>query len=344
MSIVASEVKFYKAANNNDLAGNGGVISSTEIVTNVINNLFPNVTDAERTAGVTRYRKMFMRNLNTAELILYLGKIWISIRSTAGDYFRIRLGTDTDIQSDAELYSGWKGAGLVSSPATAGDGTITVEFDTNDGVADTDTIRITDGVNTQDVVVNGAPVWGGNAATLTLTDVLTHDFAVGTRVGVLVSVGHITPDDDSWTENAAGDGVYDETTYPLTLYNVGTITDSWTLTFADASNFSVVGASEGSVGSGDINTDFQPVNGGSYYFKLDKNGWGGTWAAGDTITFNTIHSGQAIWVKEIVPAGVASYANNTVTLGWKGESASTLTTTTTTTTTTTSSTFTTTTT
>jgi len=87
MTIIASDVKFYKAATNNDLAGNGGRISATEIVDDTLNNLFPNVSSAERVAGLTRYRKMFLRNENVEDLILYHTDLWVGTQSVGEDYF-----------------------------------------------------------------------------------------------------------------------------------------------------------------------------------------------------------------------------------------------------------------
>jgi len=328
MTIIASDIEFYKAATNNDQAGNGGRISASQIVDDVLNNLFPNVTSAERVAGLTRYRKMFLRNENAEELILYHTDIWIGTRSTGDDYFRLHEGTDTDTQTDAEGYSDWAGSGLLDVLGSIGDPTIDVEYDTNDGVSDGSKIIITDGVNSEENEVDGAPVWVGNVATLTLSNALGFDFAIGSKVATMVDLGNVVPSDDSWLETSAL-GTYDEDTYPLTLYNVGSVTDSWTLTFSDGTNFTVVGAQSGSAGSGDINTDFKPSNGPSYYFELDKDGWGGSWVAGDTITFNTVHAGKGVWVKEVVPAGIDSVANNKVVVNWEGESANVLTTTTT---------------
>jgi len=333
MTIASSDVVFYQSENVNDVAGsNGGGIGSTEVVDYILNNLFQNVTHDERVAGVTRYRKMFVRNENVEDLVLYHCHLWISILSTGGDYFRIKPGTDTDVQSAAEGYSNWAGSGTLAANITAGDGSLQVTYDAANGVYDGATIRVDDGVHVESMVVSGAPAFVGNTATINVTGTFTNNFSSGsgTIVSTKINLGNIVADSGSWVETSAT-GTYDEAGYPLTVYNKGTVTDSWTLTFSDATNFSVSGASTGSVGSGDINTDFQPTNGSSYYFLLDKDGWGGNWQAGDTITFTTTHAGYGVWVKEVVPAATGSLAGNLVALEWEAESASTVTTTTTTT-------------
>jgi hypothetical protein len=321
MSIAASDIKFYKATNNNDTATNGDRIGTTQVTDGSLNNLFPNVSSAERVAGKTRYRKMFLRNENTGDLAMYSGEIWIATRSLAADYFQLKAGTDTDQQTDAEGYSNWAGTGLLANAYGSGESSIEVDFDTTTGVWDGAPIHIDDGSNELDTTVVGTPSWVGNTATFTISGELGNNYsATTTIVSTIVALDTIEKSTDSWVESSST-GTYDETTYPVVPYNVGSVTDAWTLTFSDASNYSVAGTNTGSVGSGDISNDCQPANGSSYYFNIDKDGWGGSWALGDTVTFNTVHAGKGIWVKEVVPAGIASYSNNTVELGWRGESA-----------------------
>jgi len=321
MSIAKSDIEFFKATNNNDTAGNGGRISTTQITDNSLNNGSPNISSAERIAGLTRYRKEFLRNKNTSDLTMYSGEIWIGTRSTSDDYYQLKEGTDTDVQSAAEAYANWCGAGLLGAAAGSGESSIEVDYGAASGVWDGAPVHIDDGANEVDLTVNGAPSWIGNTATLTLSAVLGYNFsATTTVVSTIVALDQVKTATGSWVETSTS-GTYDETTYPVTIYNVGTVTDSWTLTFTDATNFSVTGTNTGSVGSGDINTDFQPANSSSYYFLIDKDGWAGTWAAGDTVTFTTTHAGKSYWVKEVVPAAIASYSNNTVVLDWRGESA-----------------------
>ncbi len=327
MSISVSDIKFYKALNNNDLDGNGGRISSTQITTNVLENLFPNVTNAERVAGLTRYRKFFMRNENLSEYDLDDTKLWIGTRSLAADYFQFKAGTDSDIQSDADDYTDWAGAGILNTALSSGESTIIVDFDVASGVYDGAEIHIDDGTNEEKLTVDGAPSWANLTATLTISGETQNAYATpaSTVVSTVVDLDSLETGMSDWVEN--GTFTYDEDTYCPSeatedwLYNKGTVTDDWTLTFSGASDFSCSGANTGSVGSGEITTDFTPANGSSYYFKIDKDGWGGSPANGDTLTFSTTHAGKDIWAKEVVPAATVSYASNVVQLDWEGESA-----------------------
>lgn len=86
MSILAADLKFYLSggADNSDPdASLGGVISTTEITTDTLNNLFDDVTGDEHTAGDTEYRAIFFKN-NSAETA-YNAKIWIESNTTAAD-------------------------------------------------------------------------------------------------------------------------------------------------------------------------------------------------------------------------------------------------------------------
>lgn len=135
-----------------------------------------------------------------------------------------------------------------------------------------------------------------------------------------IDVGEVITASSSWSETSVA-GTYDESTYPLVMYNDGTEQDNWTLTFTNATNFTVSGANEGSVGTGNTGVDFEPTNAntGQPYFKIDKTGWGGTWAVGETITFTTAPAAQALWLKEVVPAGIAQESNNLIPVGYYAE-------------------------
>jgi hypothetical protein len=65
MAITAANLKFYKCATWTEGATHGGAIDTgSEITSGVSQNIFDNVTDAERTTGVTMYRKIYLRNEN----------------------------------------------------------------------------------------------------------------------------------------------------------------------------------------------------------------------------------------------------------------------------------------
>ena len=129
---------------------------------------------------------------------------------------------------------------------------------------------------------------------------------------------------DNWGESSTS-GTYDETTNPPIVDHIGSVEQTWTITFSDATNFSCSGDTLGSVGSGSIGGgDFAPNNTdfSKPYFTLTDGTppWGGTWAASETITFKTHPAAAAIWEKRTVPAGADSLSGNKVVVAISGES------------------------
>lgn len=326
MAIQSSDVKFYKALANNDTNANGGKISSTLVVSNSVGNVFPNVTATERTSGLTRFRKLFIKPTNADDSVLYNCDLFMGSLSSGEDYHLMKSGTDTDVQSDASGYTNWWGTGSLQSAISSGESSLLVNFQGATGIFSGEDVwaRLIDFNDTniwEDVKVVGSPSWAGDTATVTISGELQNAYSSSSKFCSFVDMGDLETTITGWTETSAS-GTYDESNFPVTLYNNGTVSDDWTLTFTTASSFSVSGLSVGSVGTGNINSDFSPVNAsGGYYFTIDKDGWAGSWAAGETITFTTRHAARPVWIKEIVPAGANSHSNNVLSLNWKGETA-----------------------
>lgn len=87
MAIVASDIKKYLsggAGNSDPNASLGGVISSTEIVNDSLNNLFAAAAAAEAEAGSTKYRAIFIKNTH-ATLTLTDPKVYIDTNTPSAD-------------------------------------------------------------------------------------------------------------------------------------------------------------------------------------------------------------------------------------------------------------------
>lgn len=105
MPVVASDVKYFLSGGASNAVVNdslGGVISSTEIVNNTLNNLFDNVTGGEATSGDVEYRCLYVKNTHATD-DLDTVKVWLGSNTPAP-------GTETAIGLD---------------PAGVGDGTST---------------------------------------------------------------------------------------------------------------------------------------------------------------------------------------------------------------------------
>lgn len=328
MSISASEIKLYRSSVVNNVSTNGGGMSNVEIVSNVLNNLFPNVTQAERTAGVTRYRKAFCKLHDSGDETLYNHRTWIKTQTPAADYIQIKQGTNTDTQADASSYTDWLGCGRLNAAASADATSIDVLFETNSGIGSPDATNtqlawISDGTNEEFITVIGAS-WVSNVATLTLQNGLSYSYDTygnaGTVVAGVIDFGDTTSSVDNIVVTSSSGNFVESY---LTVANIGCVEDSWTITFTSATAFTCSGANTGSVGTGNVTDDpFAPSNpAGGNYFSIAAAAWGGSWASGDTVTFDTHHAAHAIWIKEVVAAGTASYSNNNPTLRQSGESA-----------------------
>jgi hypothetical protein len=332
MSILASEIKFYRSVAVNDTTSNGGRMSSNEIVDNVKNNLFPDVPQAERTAGSTKYRKAFIKFANDDDLEAIDPKVFVETFTPAQDKITIFPGTFIDTQNDITGSERQYGCGQLNANVSAAATEIQV---LTEGAAlncfqDGDTIRISDKPNVSSptgneeyAVISGAPSYVGDVATITLAAGLVNGYsASNTRVASCIEADDTA---GSYTDPVVGSsaGTFDDETYPSVIDSVGGVTQNWTITFTSATAFNLVGDILGSMGGGTISSDFAPNNStfSKPYFTLNHLAWGGTWANGDTLTFTTHPAAIPIWYKRTVPASCPSLSGNKVIVGVDCESA-----------------------
>lgn len=351
MGVDVLEVKLFRALTNSDLSANGGRESYNVIVSGVMNNLFPNVSHGERTAGATRYRKMFMRNTDDEQFFLFNSRFWVDKISTAEDYFRIAIGTPTDTQADVGGHK-YVGTGRSTAARTAGQTQVFVNFgdDDLDGVlAPGDKLYITskktidDTGNDEEFAEIDSIAWAGSLATIDLVDPLQFSYPISyidggttyyTRIGVYLELGDLNSYADAHVVTSAS-GTFDATNNPVEGDNESSVEDSITVTFTSPTAFTVAGTFLGALGGGVIGSDFAPTNPSTSrpYFTIPSVAWGGSWLAADTLEFDTHPASGAIWVKEVIPAGSSAFSNNVVEMAFYGESGPEPSTTTTTTTT-----------
>jgi hypothetical protein len=321
MAIIDDQIKFYKSIYVNDSLTNGGRIGTTLMIDDSLNNLFRNVQSAERATGIDLYRKFFIKNENPNDLSLENPKFRIANVSSGESYFEITDGTDQDNQSAADDYTDWYGSGYLHANINSGESSFSVDCKKPSGYPSGSLLKISHGIQQAEVLMIGSPSWNGNLATINISGEVGFNFLKDvTVVSAILPLANLTPSFSNWMETSVG-GSYDETTYPIILYNIGAITESWTLTFTSSTTFSVSGAIVGDIGSGSITNSFIPVNESSYYFNLNKDGWIGSWLSGDTITFNTVHAAKSVWAKESVPVGAGSQGNDLCQFKLTGESA-----------------------
>lgn len=328
MPILDSEILFYKSLGVTDVAAtNGGRMSANRVVSGVKNNLLPDIGRAERTSGGSTLRKEFCKFANDDDLDALSVRLWQD-RPTAGDdYVCWYMGDQRGFQAALTGSERKYGCANLASNATAGSSTLVVTLEHADlssifqagdviCISDKATATAVSG-NEEFRTISGAPVVVGTQVTITTSTPLGHDYttAASARVSTVYEAGTVAASVDNWAETSTL-GTYDESAHPVALDHIGTVEQTWTLTFTDATHFTLIGDTLGAVGTGSTAADFAPSNPDftKPYFTLDAAGWGGPWAALDTVVFQTHPAAVPYWVDRATPAGASVIASSTQTM------------------------------
>lgn len=326
MAITESDFEWRKALNNSDTDSNGGRMGTAAIVHNVKNNLLPDITQTQRVAGLTRYRKLFALVLNVDDLSLQNGYAHLSRVSQGDDFFTLFAGTQRDTQAGIATPRMYAIAPLSSNPAAGGAVfTLTLEdASLASCFVDGDSIWIGDDENGEyfhnvDFETSGTSV----TVTLNTGNSLATGYAAGdARCATLLPVtGDVAAGVSDWSETSAT-GTYDESAHPVEVNNIGCSEDDWLLTFTTSTAFTVSGTYAGELAAGDVSVDYAPANAaeGGVYFTMRAAGWGGTWQPGDTVSFSTHPASLPLWLRETVPAGAAAISASVPEVTITGES------------------------
>lgn len=335
MTILSSDLKYYKSLAVLDGPTNGGRFSTNEAVSGIPNSVWPDVLKPERDAGSTLYRKLFFK-VNSINADIFAGvDLWNEIPTPADDWMIMFAGTPTDTEATLSETT-FFGAGVLKNAVVA-TGTsiiVTVEDDTIVGMfQDGDKIRITNkstptsGIGTEDITtINGAPSVSGSDVTIALDDALANDYDAGIRVHSILEHGDVQATTDSVVVTSSA-GTFDDTTYPIAGVNAGAQDEEITLTLAEAGlasaglNFTVVGSVSGALATGNTASDYTPDDGTNDMFTVLAAGWGGTYAINDTVVFNTNSATVPFWLKRVIPAASSYLAANSNTTIAYGQSA-----------------------
>lgn len=332
MSISSSEIKWRKPAEISDVGTNGGRMVFQEIISGVQEGVFANVSEAERTSGSEVWRKVFIQIDNAANLEFIDPKIFVESVTPGEDNLVFIVGdqnnTETQLTGTEQKY----GAGTLSASVTAGGFIINV--DVEDAALDIFKngmkIRISEKTdvytagNQEFNIIDSAASYVGNNIELTLDNALANNYSnlTPTKVASTLEPGTI----ESIVQNfsvSSGSGTYNDTSYPIELFNKGTIEQDWVATFTSASDYNLVGDIAGAVGSGNTASNFSPTNPetGASYLTILSAGFGGTFVSSDTISFTTSPCAVGLWYNRNVPVGAASISGNGAHVGISGESA-----------------------
>jgi hypothetical protein len=329
MPIIKAELKFYKSATVSDGSTNGGRMSATPITSGAVNNLFEAAGETERAAGSLKYRKIFMKVENDADLTLFDGKVFLDKNTPGDDRHSFFPGTQTDTQASISGSERQYGGGNLDQNVSALDTTLDVLVETGNTAVfqDGDLIRITDkqtlegAGNEEFVTISGAPSILGDVVTLTFTPALANGYSASvSRVQSVYSPGNVKTVVDNLQVTSAS-GTFNINN--LLGDNISTVEQTWTLTFTSPTAFTISGNTLGSQGSGSVGGGAAPNNPNftKPYFVMQAAGFGGTFAINDTIVFQTHPASVPIWLKKTVPNGATVQGNNTSSMVLKGETA-----------------------
>jgi hypothetical protein len=171
---------------------------------------------------------------------------------------------------------------------------------------------------------------------LSLSQPLTHAFPIEkTLVASAVVYGTIyartsVPFDQQtwtnvWNDVLIGSSVaaqYNNTQFPIIVTNASCIAESWIALFTSATSFNLVGKNVGQIITGSlIANNAAPINPntGEPYFTIPAGGWGGGWASGNVLRFNTYAANVPVWVIQAIAQGVATSTDYTLALELRGD-------------------------
>jgi hypothetical protein len=274
---------------------------------------------------------VFIHVVNDEGLALLAPKIYVAAPTKGDDRVTIFAGTYTNTQSGITGTEQQYGSGTLNTNVSQGATTcaVLVEGPADDIFKAGMTVRISDRQtvdsigNEQFLVLASDASYAGAVATLTFTTPLSYNFS--TASPTYVSSVYAPPDVQASIADFAlvsAAGTFDSIAHPIQPNNVGSIEQLWTVTFTSSTSYTVTGDTVGSVGPGTVGTNFVPANPAfsKPYFVLPSAGFGGTFAAGNTLQFRTHPAAVPVWYRRVVPPGATSISANKVSVVVDGES------------------------
>lgn len=333
MPVQRTDIVYVRPAVVNDSNLNGGEMGTILIVDGVSANIFPVVSQAQRIAGNPgQWRKVFIRNQELLGSGLFNTWAYIENPTPAEDMVFLAAATLTDTQGDLSsprLYGcGWLSATIVGGVSSLSvlveDGDVHI-FQVGDRIRISDKTDVDDLTGNEEYRILTSVSWSGDVATLGIDSPLDNGYSAvsqATRVASQVDLSTIQGSITAPVITSVG-GTYDHTNFPILAHNKGSVRQNITLTFTSSTAFTLVGDALGSLGSGNISgVNCAPNNPavGAPYFTINASGFGGSFQAGDSITFSVVPSAKSVWLKRVIPVNTPSMSGNRFILVIEGES------------------------
>lgn len=338
MTILASELKPYYAADMSNLSTSGGrprpAAAANLISSGALQNVFPHVFRAQRLAGCLndpQHRKIFWRNCNDADETLFAPSTYLFRPNPSDAWVWKVIGTMRSTKADLTGSEAKYGPGLLNTTviATATSVIVDVKHAHMTGcfavgrptrISDKEAAGSTTG-NEEEFTPSAVSVVGTQVTLTVPAPGLSNGYAAGATVFSVYypAAGELECTVDNWSENT---NTYDETTYAVLGDNIGTDEQTWTITKLTATTFSCTGDTLGLLSTtGSTASDYAPVNPANSkpYFTLKAAGWLGALPDGYTLTFQTHPPCLPVHEFREWPAAVASFAGDGITSVLEGE-------------------------
>lgn len=121
MSIQTGDIALLASA---DTDSSGGAASGSSITGGVQNNLFPDVSDADRIAGIETDRKVFWKNNNLTDAALAPSLYLSAVPTTSTLYVGFGVDSAHDADGDAGNLIAWTANAVVSVESDGADGRV----------------------------------------------------------------------------------------------------------------------------------------------------------------------------------------------------------------------------
>jgi len=318
MTILRPEIQLRKSAVVTDTSANGGRMTGGIIASGLAENIFNVLLPEELAAGSIKYRKVGYQIANDNDEPFYVPTMFLDAPTPSGDYLIMFAASQRDTMADHPDIAAERiyGSAFLAANVSAG-ATVLIVIVEHADIArmfqDGDKVVVSDrtsplvvGSGNREVrTIDGDPVVVGTQVTITLDQGLANAYTVAgnARVSSGYRQSVISCSVSDWA--ITGSGTYDNTTYPPVTDNLGTIEQTWSFGWLNATTFTCTGDIVGALASGVIGSDYAPINPATEkpYFTLRAAGHGGTHVNGDTATFQTHPPVMPVYLGEFVPAG-----------------------------------------
>ena len=170
---------------------------------------------------------------------------------------------------------------------------------------------------------------------LKISKPLQGSFPAGSIVSSVAQLGDMQArvtnifDQETWNgtfvdviQGGAASANYNSIDNPIEVVNNSAINERWAIHFLSSSAFRCVGENVGQVDTGDVTTDFAPINPrtGQPYFVIRSAGWGevGAWLPGNLVRFNTVAASKPAVLLRTVSAGHSAIEQDSIRLHFRG--------------------------